>query len=58
MTSRIIAASHSRMSVTTQTARPAPAGLSSSTQELWLAALRYRRVADAIAANDATKKSA
>lgn len=36
---------------------PAPAGLSPSTQELWLAALRYRRAADALAA-DAARKSA
>ena len=40
-----------------ETRRAAPAGLSPSTQELWLAALRYRRAADALAA-DAARKSA
>jgi hypothetical protein len=38
------------VSLSTGTRAPVPAGLSPRTQELWLAAARYRRIADAIAA--------
>jgi hypothetical protein len=40
------------MSAANQSRREMPAGLSPETRKLWLAAVRYRRLADDLAAAD------
>ena len=57
MTLDFVAPAESKMTVQVNAGAPAPAGLSPSTQELWLAALRYRRAADALAADTARKSA-